>query len=299
MPSSADLIYSPIHVHTRSARIRLLPNAEILRIDRPRLRNALGLSEVTFDQNGNINGIVAPWNSMWGIWMSHFRGLDPNVGLIAHSSGHVLVTDTIDTAQTIGAAMKLANDTSSGPFVAFSEPRRGISPNVYYLGPCPYWGGSAIALRRTELSRIRRLVSAIKTRGKEQKLRTMLAKFMYAQSREAPSLVSRYFDLSVVLEMLFLPKQTNELAYRFQLRIAKWFEQHTGANVEEVASMAKDIYRRRSHIAHQGSADVTGSNLDTLRNICRDALRAYVLDASTFTDTYLDDLCLGVSSRGK
>jgi hypothetical protein len=99
-------------------------------------------------------------------------------------------------------------------------------------------------------------------------------------------------ELAVILEMLFLPTADRELSYRFQLRIAKWFNRHYRTDISSVAGTAKRIYKLRSDIAHSGAAKIGADDLADIRNLTRMALRKFVLDASSFTDRYLDELCL-------
>ena len=287
-------IYFPIRIESTSQTIRLNDSAKLIRIDKPRLRDSLGLTDVKFDDGGNLQHLRVRAGSVWGLWMAHFRDIDPNISLTARACSHVLITDTVESARLVGLYLKLLRGTSSGPYVGFSEPKAGDSPDTFHIAYCPYWGGEAMPLGRGELRSMRQLLGTTSNFSVHEKLGVMLSKFCYAESREPPSLAMRYFEFSVILEMLFLPKHEAELAYRFQLRFAKWFERHDHADVSAAASQAKKIYGFRSKIAHAGTAkELTLDDLNIVRGACRTAVRSFLMQPKFFQNDYLDQLCLG------
>jgi hypothetical protein len=148
-------------------------------------------------------------------------------------------------------------------------------------------------LGRAEIKILRTLVEQLERSHGDKRLDMVIEKFCYAESAGVPSTALRFLELSVVLEMLFLPKKaTSEISYRFQLRVAKWFSRHYREDVRVVADHAKRIYTLRSNIAHTGIAEVTNEDMNTIRWIARMALRKSVLKSSLFDDKYLDELCL-------
>jgi hypothetical protein len=203
----------------------------------------------------------------------------------------VLSTSTRREAEIVAFAMKLLGGTLSGPYVGFSDFAHFPS-SVQFLIFNPYWGGRALVLGRQEILRLRKLLTALHGAPYNGKLETIIEKYRYAESADVPSINLRILELAVILEMLFLPTADRELAYRFQLRIAKWFKRHCGEDVVSTASKAKRIYKLRSDIAHSGTAKAGDADLEDVRLLARAALQKFVVDSSKFTDKYLDDLCL-------
>jgi len=191
----------------------------------------------------------------------------------------------------VAFAMKLIAGTQSGPYIGFSD-IKSLPFSIEFLNFSPYWGGTFLALGRNEISLLRKLLVAMKAGPSGGRIATIIEKYRYAESASVPSQSLRYMELAVILEMLFLPTADRELSYRFQLRIAKWFKRHYRDDIASVAGKAKRIYKLRSDIAHTGAAKISDEDLADIRHLVRMSLRKFVLDASSFTDKYLDELCL-------
>jgi len=139
---------------------------------------------------------------------------------------------------------------------------------------------------------LRMLLSALNSLAADRKLDTVIEKYRYAESASGPSRALRFLELAVILEMLFLPRQSTELSYRFQLRVAKWFHRHYREDTRQVATQAKRIYTIRSDIAHKGTATISEDDMKSISRLTRMALHKFVLERRLFEDEYLSELCL-------
>lgn len=284
-------LYFPITITSSRKSIKLSGSAYLMRIDDTRCRKVLGIQEVVLTETGSVSEVSHEDNAPWHTWMMYLRRNNPTHDLAVFQTNFLLSVSSRRQAILIGFAMKLLDGTRSGPFIGFSDMRTSQF-TIQFLNLCPYWGGDFLSLGRAEIKILRTLVEQLERSHGDKRLDTVIEKFCYAESAGVPSTALRFLELSVVLEMLFLPKATSELSYRFQLRVAKWFSRHYHEDVRVVTDHAKRIYALRSKIAHTGTAEVTDEDMNTIRRIARMALRKFVLKSSLFDDKYLDELCL-------
>jgi hypothetical protein len=119
----------------------------------------------------------------------------------------------------------------------------------------------------------------------------MTDKYLYATSFGLGN-ESRFLEMAIILEMLLLPKNQQELSYRFSLRMANLAAAHLGENKQDAFTTAKHIYRIRSNLVHSGhDKDVEGIFPRAL-DYARQLLRLYLDSRDTFMDEALDKLCL-------
>lgn len=285
-------IYFPITIKSSKKSIKLGKSISLTRIDNARCKKILGISSVTLSEDGVVTQWCYEANAPWRTWLTYLRqGHKPHHNFLLQQTNFLLTVSNREQAIIVGFAMKLIDGTKSGPFMGFSDMNTSAF-SAYFLNWCPYWGGERLSLERAEIKVLKELIEKLEQSHQDKRLGTMIEKFGYAESEGLPSKSLRFLELSVILEMLFLPKKDSELSYRFRLRVAKWFNRHYGEDVKVMFDQAKRIYDLRSTIAHAGTAEVTDQDMNAIRDIARRALRKYVCDSSLFQDQYLDELCL-------
>lgn len=285
-------LYFPLTVGAKRKSIKLSDSASLIRIDVPHIKELIGVRHVELDASGYIAEISHRDEAPWYIWTRYLgRGHPILDNILLDLTNFVLAVENRREALLVAFAMKLIAGTRSGPYIGFSDPR--CSPfSVVYLPFSPHRSDCFLALDSKKISLLRKLLAALNEAPGGGKLDTLIEKYCYAESAGVPSTSLRFLELAVILEMIFLPKANAELSYRFQLRVAKWFRRHQGEDVLAFVAKAKRIYTLRSHVAHSGTAKISGNDMDDIRHITRTALRAFVLDASMFEDRRLEELCL-------
>lgn len=286
-----NTLYFPLVVASGRKSIKLSSSARLIRFDNRTVANLVGVRHIVLSDTGLIREIGFRDDAQWYAWAQHMYPPMRFAPFNVYKLNFVLSVATREEAVNVAFAMKLLAGTLSGPYIGFSDFRQ-LPSTVQFLNISPYWGGSFISLGTRDISLLRTLLAALNAHPKGGKMETIIEKYRYAESADVPSQSLRFLELAVILEMLFLPTADRELAYRFQLRVAKWFNRHYGDDIEDIATTAKRIYKLRSDIAHSGTGKISDKDLIDARHITRMALRSFVLDASIFTDKYLDELCL-------
>jgi hypothetical protein len=134
------------------------------------------------------------------------------------------------------------------------------------------------------------LSDCIARRG-DKKFALMSDIFLYAMS-DAPRKESRCIELSVILEMLLLPKASTELSYRFALRLAKLATKYLGESGADWFKRGKTIYETRSRLVHSGSYEKLSVVADDIHETARLLLAMYVENPAIFEEDCLDALCI-------
>ncbi|MCG8428813.1 MAG: HEPN domain-containing protein [Chromatiales bacterium] len=284
-------LYFPLIITCNRKTIKITDSISLSRIDIKKNRELIGVEEIIVNESGH----VISWSgysdsSPWYFWALHLRD---NIGANLHlrQMNFILEVQKREEALLVGIAMKLLCGTKSGPYIGFSDIRLS-SFSVHSLIHRPYWGEGYLYLGKKEIKQLKSLVRQLEGLQADKKLNTIIKKFWYSESYSGQATSIRFLEMSVILEMLFLPKAVSELSYRFQLRMAKWFNRHYRKNLKEVADDAKKIYRTRSKIAHSGTAKISRDELNNVRDYVRFAVRKYLTDPSIFKDDYLEELCL-------
>ncbi|MBI5556324.1 MAG: hypothetical protein HY885_01650 [Deltaproteobacteria bacterium] len=280
--------YFPLTIASTKKSIRLADSISRLRVDSARVRKLIGIREVTLSGTGLVSSISYKKNAAWNTWCIYLRGNLLSHNIRIQQTNFVLATSTQDDAILVSFAIKLMTGTLSGPYIGFSEDQNSIQ----FLHFRPYWGGHFLKLEQSEINCLRKLLAALLKFKEKAILTTIIELYRYAESADVSSRSLRFLQLAIILEMLFLPSQQAELSYRFQLRVAKWFNRFYKDDVRVIADKAKSIYDMRSKIAHHGQARISDNDMNCVRDFTRRALRKYVVDPSTFSDSYLNDLCL-------
>ncbi|WP_152609848.1 HEPN domain-containing protein [Geobacter sp. OR-1] len=271
--------------------IKLGNAAALLRIDYAECKEIMGIRDVQFDDEGRQKAISFT-NNAWHILTDQLPTRNPNHLLSWQFSNFILAVNERQNAELVGLAMKILGNTKTGPYVGFSGNPQQLPFAIHYLRHCPYWGGDTQRFDRAYIKRLKCLVARLEAAKFDERWPIIVEKFLYAESHGVPSDQLRYLELSVILEMLFLPNKSAELSYRFQLRVAKWFHKHYKYDLSNVSDQAKKIYSNRCKLAHSGKATIGKEDLDELRLLVRNVLIKYIFEDGIFKDKYLDDLCL-------
>lgn len=280
--------YFPLAIESTKKQIKLTDSIHLLRFDLPHVRRLIGIQDVALSSNGSLSAISYGANTTWPMWSTYLRDNNPSHKIWVQLSNFVLATATQDQAILVAFAMKLLASSLSGPFVGFSADGK----SVQFLRFRPWWGKHFLKLEHAEICLLRKLLAALLHFPDKRKLTTIVELFRYAESADVPSPSQRFLQLAIILELLFLPKKTSELSYRFQLRVAKWFHRFYKDDLREVADQAANIYRIRSTIAHEGVGRVSDHDMSCVRDLTRRALQQFVVDPMIFSDSSLNDLCL-------
>ncbi len=284
-----DIHYFPLVLRSPFRSIRLSDAASLFRFDVPRIRHLVGLKHLTIGNEGAITSMQHLPNSAWSTWWSYLRSNDPTHNVRLRWSNFVLAASSREEAVRVAFALKLLAESFSGPYVGFSANGNSIQ----YLVFRPWHGSQPLTLGRSETAQLRALLKAVSKFRDKARLETIIELYRYAESADVLPRSHRFLQLAIILEMLFLPKQKQELRYRFHLRMAKWFSHVFNDDIKTVATQSLRIYDLRSAIAHQGVAKISDAEMTNVKDYTRRALRRYLIDPTAFADAYLDDLCLG------
>lgn len=280
--------YFPLTIASTKKSIKLTDSIFLLRFDHPRVRNLIGIQDITLEDTGHISAISYKTSSVWPRWWIHLRSHNPSHNIRNQFCNFVLATSTREEAILVAFALKLLDGTLSGPFIGFSDD----GDSVQFLKHRPWWGKGFLKLENPEIRSLRKLLTALSVFTDKAKLETIIEIYRYAESADVPTASLRFLQLAMILEMLFLPGKASELNYRFQLRLAKWFHRFCKENPKTIATAAAKIYDIRSKIAHGGVAKVSDEDMNFIREITRRALRYFVIDPSKFSDSFFTSLCL-------
>ena len=165
----------------------------------------------------------------------------------------------------------------------------GKSGNVIH--PTSYFGKSALTVTTDTVAELSHLLGAVTNHRGDAKFRLMTDKYLYATSFGLGD-ETRFLEMAIILEMLLLPKNQQELSYRFSLRMANLAAAHIGENIRDAFMAAKHIYRIRSNLVHSGRDKDVEKMLPRTLDYVRQLLRVYLDNPDAFTDEALDNLCL-------
>ncbi|MFA4919474.1 MAG: hypothetical protein WC581_09500 [Thermodesulfovibrionales bacterium] len=289
-------IYFPISLQSALKEAQINEHIFIKRIDDEDCQYVLGIKNVQFefDNNGCMTKTsYYPDHEMWfKLFMPDFH--DPNLRNLMRLN-FVLIADSREDAIAFQQALKLLNhEIFTGVNLGFS--RKSDGHTKYYIHPKLYSGRIHFKLTDTSLERLRHLIQAITNLRQDDKLSIILGKYLYALSSDGLSTAHRFLDLAIIMEMLLLPKSTQELSYKFRLRFANLFKKaatiYSNNDIHDLYSIGKTIYTTRSKIVHNGTADGLRDNLEQLKNFTQQAILLYINDRNFFHEDNLDKLCL-------
>lgn len=275
--SAADgtLIEFPLRLVSDLDEMCLAENVCIRRIDDASRTRILGIEKVVFDKNGRLKSYVSrsdvgPLGALVGPDLDLYDQL--------YSSNYVATLPAHEDASHLNFALKLLGPSCSSLFIGFEQPG-----TKHFLSPPCYYGDTPLAIGALEAKTLSRLL-ALKRNSKDPKLELMAEMFLYAFS-VAPRKESRFVELSIILEMLLLPKSSTELSYRFALRMAKFLAKHWAADQIESFKIAQQIYKTRSRLVHSGRDESLPQIVPKIEETVRQLLTTYLTNPDLFEDS--------------
>ena len=255
--------------------LRLMSDA-----DRQRL---LGIDRVKLDSDGRV---VSYRSSALG---NDFLRPDLERTVTFYASNYLLACEDFERALDLNFALKLVGRSWSSLYIGYRK-----DGAVGFNSPPGYFGKARLVLGERTLGEVKKYLQAIEARSADTKLRLMRDMWMHAMSDE-PRREARFVEISTLLEMLLLPTQANELAFRFALRLAKLVEHFRLGSATTAFEEAKALYAVRSRLVHSGHDSRLSQHEEPAFEYARAFLAKYLLSTSIFDDAALDKLCVGAN----
>ena len=255
----------------------------VVRMDEESRERLLKIRDIKFDDNGLLIGFTPLPGCVFG--GTHTSDFNENFTFI--SSNYILLAPDPTRAQDFNLCLKLLQDSASAIHIGYK-----LDGTTAITTIPSYFGKRASRIDIQEISKIRKLIPIIERKRVEPKVALMTQIFLYALSTRLRD-ESRFLELSVILEMLLLPKQEAELAYRFSLRMAKLSNTLFSEDTRVALQAARRIYNTRSKIVHTGSSKELDEALPQAILYARRLFLAYLETPDLFTNESLDDLCVG------
>ena len=104
---------------------------------------------------------------------------------------------------------------------------------------------------------------------------------------ERRNIEDKVLDCFIGLESLYLPDGNAELSFRLSLRIAKALEKTSKAQ-EDLFRFIRQMYSKRSKLAHGAIVEVQEEELTKLENVLRTSVQMYLDDRKNFNKDNLD-----------
>jgi hypothetical protein len=106
---------------------------------------------------------------------------------------------------------------------------------------------------------------------------------------ERRNIEDKLIDCFVGLESLYLPERNPELTFRLSIRVAKMINEDS-VSQKKLFEFIKDMYAKRSKVAHGSNVDVSPEEISQLENILRSSIKRYLFDKGQFSEKRLNDL---------
>lgn len=256
---------------------------QIKRMSEEDKKRLLHIENTTYDENGRLSGCTASLDHINNMLVGPH--LDINDAFL--SSNYILIVSSPEHAKEFNFALKLAGNSCSALYIGYKTD----TPGTYHIYPPSYFQGDALSVEENDIEKISNIVKQIVLARCDKKLKTMKEIYMNALSMGRRK-ESRFIEIAIILEMLLLPSQSAELAYRFSLRLSKLLSRLTGESIDEAFIHAKSIYNTRSKLVHSGKDNKLDIISPTAYDYVRILLCSYLEDKEQFTDVALDQLCL-------
>lgn len=277
----------PFRLRSTSKGFEVIPEISVRPIEPNDRQALLGIKDVTLDDQGRLKSFSTVSRE------SSERLVGPNGDDFdqLYASNFVLSAPTYEKARIFTLVLKLMAPSCSALFVG--KNRKGATQ---YISPPSYLGQDPLTIRYEDIPRMKLICQQVTDRWTDTKLKLMAPMYLYATSRHLRR-ETRFMELSVVLEMLLLPKASTELSYRFALRYSRLLHLLDGTDLDEAFAVGRLIYRVRSGVVHSGAHDDIDEAMDACLRGVRRLLEKYVEDPIVFADANLDRLCLHGSGR--
>ena len=209
------------------------------------------------------------------------------------SSNYIMEIDQDDPKDLINClviTLKLRPFTKTGIGVYFDEKR-----NTNIISPNPYCKlGKYLSLKKDELHEFQDLLTRVGHITNDPKFILLIEKYLFSVSGVQISDKNRFLELAIAMEMILLPKKSEELRFRFSLRGSKLLNMFNGQDKKEAFDLTKTIYDVRSDLAHKGISDkLSRELLLKCQEVTSLLIKKYIEDDSLFNDKKLDEICLG------
>jgi hypothetical protein len=252
--------------------------------DRPQL---LGLKSATLDEQGRLKSYVADTTDAF----SYLGGPDIDQYDQLYSSNYVASVPSMEDAKNLNLTFKLFTRSCTALWIGTSGDVAKTGHAKHYVSPPCYFGSEPLKLDAAGVEDLGALLSACRASGSDKKFSVMADIFLYAMS-VAPRDESRAIELSIVLEMLLLPKASTELSYRFALRLAKLASTQFHESSEEWFEKGQKIYRTRSRLVHSGQDNALKESAALIEETARRFFALYARNSKLFEESSLDSLCI-------
>lgn len=175
---------------------------------------------------------------------------------------------------------------------------RGHRVKTYYSGFCRILGestntdfysrtsvGKKYEISEEEVEELKTIWEQLKNTDKLGLLSSK--RLSYVSERR--NIEDKLIDCFVGLESLYLPDGNAELTFRLSLRVAKMINEDGGSQ-KDLFKFIKNMYDKRSKVAHGRNVDVSQEEHSRLENILRLSVKRYIFDKSQFSEERLNDL---------
>lgn len=284
-----EAIRFPVRLRCDLQEVNLTAGVSLRPMRADEVPQLLGVQSVVLDENGRLKSLVSSPDAT-----SSLMGPDLDQYDQFYSSNYVAIVPSRDEAKNLNLALKLMGRSCTALWIGTSgdtsnKDSRGHSK--HFLGPPCYFGSQPLRLDSGGPEALDAIASGCRRLANDRKFAVMADIFLYAMS-VAPRQESRCIELSVVLEMLLLPKASTELSYRFALRLAKLASAKLGESSQVWFSKGQQIYRTRSRLVHSGQDDKLGEAAPLIEETARALLSMYVREPNLFAEAALDALCI-------
>jgi hypothetical protein len=246
----------------------------------------LGVKSVVLDEEGRLKSIVFSQEAPIA-----FVGPDLDQYDQFYSSNYVATVPSQEEAKILNLALKLQGRSCTSLWIGTSGHTNAKGHSRHFLGPPCYFGSAPLTLTLDGARELDAIATACRRLGGDKKFAIMADIFLYAMS-VAPRNESRCIELSVVLEMLLLPKASAELSYRFALRLAKLASAKLGEQSQDWFSRGQQMYKSRSRLVHSGQDENLSETAPLIEETARVLLAMYAREPNAFADAALDALCI-------
>jgi len=206
-------------------------------------------------------------------------------------SNYWINTSEVEKIKRLNFAIKLLKSGCSGFSVGLKIGDTFSEPVILLLEA--YWCKlKTTVLNYSDIDNLKLIYSKIDLNNKTAI--DIIERYNLATSNIAIPLENRFVDLTIILEMLYGPKDNrNELQFRVSLLIAKLFKNKFNGSTKDYFDEMIKIYGTRSDIVHTGgSKKLTKERLINLIDIARESILLYLKDESTFSKENLESLYL-------
>lgn len=282
--NTPETIEFPFMIKSDLTDFVIAEDLHVIKMDNESKKRLLGIGNAEYGDNGMLRKCRSYPND-------HLRNT-PGSSVVAllhfQSSNYKLIAPSRERAAEFNLALKLAEVSSTTLYIGYCSSSRGSEyiPQCYFDLKLP-----ALTVTQDEAFFLKNLVAQIASSCDDEKFRLMSEIYLHAMSDKIrPG--SRFIELSIILEMLLLPKQESELSYRFSLRLAKFMAKHFNCSIDSVFKNGKQIYKTRSHVVHNGQSTELESTTPIVHEYTRKLLSAYLKDKTLFDNQKLEELCL-------